>query len=112
VVVGDVVQFDRRSGVGGRVQGCTFSNAYDSCFRLQSSDTLLLGNTWESIPGGLNVGFDSQWLEGASDIHNLVIQDNVFRAVLNPPATSFSAILHVDPSVKDLVQANNTAIPA
>lgn len=111
VVVGDVVQFDRRSGVGARVQGCTFTDAYDSCFRLQSSDSLIFGNTWERIPGGLNVGFDSEWLEGASDIHNVIIQDNVFRAVLNPPTSSFASILHQDASVKDLVQSNNTAIP-
>ena len=111
VAAGDIVQFDRRAGSGGRVSGCTFSDAYDSCFRLQASGTLLAGNSYARIPGGISISFDPDWLEGSSDIQGVQLLDNVFQDVLWPHAKEFSQILSVGSGVKNVSTFNNTVLP-
>ena len=110
VVVGDVVQFDRQACRGARVQGCTFTDAYDSCFRMQAGDSLVQGNTWQRIPGGFAVVYDPQWLEGSSDIASVLVQGNTFEAVLHPPATTTQQIFSVDGSVRNFTQRNNSVV--
>jgi len=108
VDVGDAVQFDRRSSAGGRVAFNTFHDSYDSCFRLQASGTVMEGNTYQRVPGGISVVYDDAWLEGSSDISVVRIENNTFVDVLWPHATSFDEILHADPGVKNLTVKNNT----
>jgi hypothetical protein len=108
VAVGDAVQFDRRASAGGRVAGNNFHDSYDACIRLQASGTLLQGNTYERVPGGISVVFDDAWLEGSADIRGVTIADNVFVDVLSPPATSFAQILSADKGVQNLTLRNNT----
>jgi hypothetical protein len=108
VSAGDAVQFDRRSSAGGRVAANVFHDSYDSCFRLQAAGTVVEGNTYVRVPGGVSVVFDSPWLEGSSDISNVVLADNTFVDVLWPHATSFSQILNADKGVVNLTTRNNT----
>jgi len=111
VVPGDIVQFDRFAGLGATVTDGVFTDAYDSCFRLQSSGARLANNTWARIPGGISVGYDPAWLEGASDIAGIGIDGNTFRAVLFPPATSMGQILSVSGGAVNVTQAGNTVLP-
>lgn len=107
---GDVVQFDRRATAGASVRDCTFSDAYDSCFRLQASNALISGNTWERIPGGVSVVYDPSWLEGSSDIANVALLSNTFHAIGDPPATSIKQILTVDAVVQNFTQSDNQVL--
>lgn len=108
ISAGDVVQWDAHSGAGVRIEDSYFSDAYDSCGRLQAaSDSIFSGNVWERIPGGVNIVFDPDWLEGASDIRNVLLTGNTFRDVLFPPATAIAKILNVEGSVVNFSQRNN-----
>lgn len=108
IVPGDIVQFDRRASMCAVVINSTFTDAYDSCFRLQASGALVSGNTWLRIPGGVSVVFDPAWLEGASDIRDVALDKNHFRAIGNPPATMLKEILHVDGNVVNFTAVGNT----
>ena len=108
VAVGDAVQFDRRASAGAVVARNRFHDSYDSCFRLQSAGTVLAGNVYARVPGGISVVYDDPWLEGSTDIANVLIEDNVFQDVLWPYATDFAQILHADPGVANVTCRNNT----
>ena len=111
VAVGDAVQFDRRASAGARVLNNRFHDSYGSCVRLQASGTLVEGNAYERVPGGISVVYDDPWLEGSTDIANVRIRDNYFAGVLWPHATEFSQILHADKGVANLTAFNNTVRP-
>ena len=108
VVAGDIVQFDRRSSAGAAVVNSSFSDAYDSCFRLQASGAYVAGNTWLRVPGGVSVVYDPSWLEGSSDITDVALVGNHFRAVHYPPATTIAQIFFVDPTAVNVTQHDNT----
>ena len=112
VAPGDVVQFDRYAGVGAVVVDSVFTDAYDSCFRLQSRDAQLINNTWARMSSGVNIGYDPDWLEGASDIANIQIDGNTFRAVGFPPKTTIAEIISMQKTVVNVTQANNVVLPS
>ncbi len=110
VTVGDAVQFDRRASAGGVVRGNFFHDSYDACFRLQAAGTVVEGNTYQRVPGGISVVYDDPWLEGSTDIRDVLIADNLFVDVGNQgkPDTQFSEVLQKDPGVANLTARNNT----
>ena len=112
VAVGDVVQYDAAACVGARVLDSYFSDAYDSCFRLQASGAQVSGNTWQRVPGGVSVVYDPAWLEGAADLANVAVVGNAFRGVLWPPATSPQQLFTVDKSVVNFTQSGNAVFPS
>jgi hypothetical protein len=111
VAVGDVVQFDRYAGMKGLVRDSVFTDAYDTCFRLQSRGALLINNTWARTGGGIEIGYDPQWLEGASDIANINIDGNTFRAVGYPPKTTIDEVISVQKTALNVSQADNVVLP-
>ena len=66
------------------------------------------GNVYARVPGGISVVYDNAWLEGSTDIADVLIEDNVFQEVMWPYATSFSQILSADAGVVNLTCRNNT----
>jgi len=100
------VQLDRQSSIGGSVVNSTFSDAYDSVFRLQASHTTVAGNTFTRASAGVHVVFDRPFLEGSLDITDVAIHDNVFIGVHNCP--NISSLVDHDPSVRALRIWNNT----
>ena len=110
VAPGDAVQFDRRSSAGAKVVNNSFHDSYDSCFRLQAAGTLMAGNMYTRVPGGISVVYDDAWLEGSTDIGDVLIENNVFQDVLWPYATSFAQILSADAGVSNLTCRNNTVL--
>jgi hypothetical protein len=111
VVPNDITQFDRFAGAGARVVGNAFSDAYDSCFRLQASGAVIANNSWARTNGGVTVTYDADWLEGAADIANVAVTGCTFSAVGFPPATSVPAIFHVAATVVNFTQADNAIVP-
>lgn len=111
VVPGDVVQFDRYAGANALVEDSTFTDAYDTCFRLQSRGAVVMNNTWARTSGGIEIGYDPEWLEGASDIANIVIDGNTFRAVGYPPKTTIEEVISVQKNVLNVSQSNNVVLP-
>ena len=109
---GDVVQLDAFANANALVQGCAFSDAYDSVFRLQSRGAVLANNSWARTDGGLNIGYDADWLEGASDIADIAIDGNAFCEIGAPPATSMSQVLRVQAGIPNVTQAGNTVSAA
>ena len=95
------VQLDKRSCSGASVRNSRFSDAYDSCFRFQSSSALVANNVFERIPGGVSVGYDPEWLEGSNSISNVLFLADSFCSVLFPAATNVDRIfsLHGLPNV-------------
>ena len=109
VAPGDVVQFDRFANANAVVAGNTFSDAYDSVMRLQSRGAQLYGNAWaRTNGGGLNIGYDADWLEGASDIRDIAVTGNTFCSIGAPPATTMAQVLHVQAGIPNVTQAGNT----
>lgn len=112
IVPGDITQFDRFSGAGVRVTDSVFTDAYDSCFRLQASGAVIARNVWARTNGGVSVVYDADWLEGASDIANVAVDGNEFHAVGFPPASSAAQIFNVQKTVVNFTQAGNAVLPA
>jgi len=107
IAAGDIVQFDRRAGAGGLVEKSVFTDAYDGVFRLQASNTTLIGNTWQRIAGKLQIVYDPGWKEGATDVANVAVVDNAFIDVLVPPATSMAQLLDIDSNVQNVTVEGN-----
>ena len=112
VAAGDIVQFDRRSCAGGLVERSVFTDAYDGVFRLQASNTTLRDNLWLRIPARLTIVYDPTWKEGSTNIRNVLLERNTFRAVLYPPATRLDQIMDVDSNVVNVTVINNTVATA
>lgn len=107
----DITQFDRFAGAGARVVGNAFSDAYDSCFRLQASGALVANNSWARTSGGVTVTYDADWLEGAADIADVAVTGCTFQAVGFPPATRVADIFHVAAGVVNFTQTDNALLP-
>jgi hypothetical protein len=108
VAAGDLVQFDRRASAGALIVNSTFEDSYDSCIRLQASNTALVSNTFARNGGGITVVYDPGWLEGSAGIQNVTIAGNSFTAIGNPPATSMGQILDVGAGVENVTSTGNT----
>ena len=77
---------------------------------MQAAGTVVEGNTYQRVPGGISVVYDDPWLEGSTDIRDVLIADNLFVDVGNQgkPDTQFSEVLQKDPGVANLTARNNT----
>jgi hypothetical protein len=107
----DITQFDRFAGAGVRVVDNVFSDAYDSCFRLQASGALIANNSWTRTSGGISVTYDPAWLEGASDIVDVAVNDCTFRSIGYKPVTRVQDIFSVSSTVKNFSETGNSILP-
>ncbi len=101
------LQFDLYSSAGGSVVNVAAHDAYDSCFRLQASNTTLAGTTFTRTGAGVHVVYDASFLEGTKGIRNVGIVNNTFTAIGFPPATNMSGVLDADADVQGLVVEDN-----
>lgn len=112
ITANDIVQFDRRAVAGGLVENSVFTDAYDGVFRLQAANTTLRNNTWQRTAWKLQVVYDPGWKEGSTDVANVLVDSNVFRAILAPPATTMDEILQIDGNVQNVTLTGNSVYTA
>ena len=108
----DIIQFDRRSSMNGYIYNTTFTDAYDSCFRMQSSGTIVSNTQFIRQSYGISITFDEGWLEGSTDIANVGIINTTFREIGYPPAKTMNDILHIAYNVVNVTVSGNTVLPS
>lgn len=107
----DIVQFDRRSSMNGYIYNTTFTDSYDSCFRMQSSGTIVSNTSFIRHSYGMTIVYDPSWLEGSAGINNVGVTNNQFIAIGDPPAKTIQDILHIDNNVVNVTVDGNTVLP-
>lgn len=89
----------------------TAHDAYDSCFRMQASNAVLVNTSFTRAGAGVHVVYDASFLEGTKGIRNVSVLGNTFNAIGSPPAANMSEVLDADPDVQELFVENNIVTP-